>query len=256
MLHRKRNESHWQPPRCFEGEGFTEGRASRPRIEIQHTIPYQNSCSGAYSIPGCGAALMTRSPGPHLSHEFRIHSVQALSLASLGFFCGYVHPSYLDKMLLDQIRPHIEEPEKSAPSSDFGFGLVLTPLIVAVLQPLSYHHHPPSLIMTVNTERTPLLSSSSPPVDPRAVIPEDEEETAPGSRLDPSFLALATPSPAERRASLLKWLGIWAIVAGAIGWLTFEAMQKGDGEIDWMGALKKALGGVRSWDRATRSGKS
>ncbi|GAA5978222.1 hypothetical protein JCM10908_004278 [Rhodotorula pacifica] len=68
---------------------------------------------------------------------------------------------------------------------------------------------------------------------------DDEEDGTNSSDGDP----LATPSRAERRRTLLRFILLWTVIAGATIYLIVEAFRRGGGEFDWKGALRKAAGG-------------
>ena len=85
------------------------------------------------------------------------------------------------------------------------------------------------------SETSPLLRA--PPADTaHAIAPsannDDEDDDDPVEAKDPN--------------SLYRWIAFWLAFAGLTTFLVVEAFKQGGGEFDWMGALKKAGGGVRS----------
>lgn len=106
---------------------------------------------------------------------------------------------------------------------------------------------------TLETEPLlPQTSSSSNPAyqsipssSPSTSTPSSSDELAPGQRLDPTTLN-STTSPqtsSERLKSLLKWLTFWFLLSLFLLYLISKAISEGSGEIDWLSALKAALGG-------------
>lgn len=107
----------------------------------------------------------------------------------------------------------------------------------------------------MSTEASPLLPKHS---TPSPTTPSQAEATPSSStteqltdttdeRAQPPLAPEEEPdlrTPAEKRASLRRWLAFWAILAGAVVFCVVEAIKEGGGEIDWKGALKKAGGGV------------
>ncbi|GAA5929627.1 hypothetical protein JCM10213_006422 [Rhodosporidiobolus nylandii] len=95
------------------------------------------------------------------------------------------------------------------------------------------------------------LSRSSPPLTASRALPPDPEasataadELAPSEASDDDAESAGEPpTPGERRAALLRWLAVWAVVVGGTTYLVVQAVRRGGGEFDWRGALRKAGGG-------------
>lgn len=58
-----------------------------------------------------------------------------------------------------------------------------------------------------------------------------------------SLDAAPTPTAAERRRTILRFIVLWSAVAAVTVYLIVQAFRRGGGEFDWKGALKKAAGG-------------
>lgn len=111
-----------------------------------------------------------------------------------------------------------------------------------------------------SSERSPLLSNGKStqsisnydaargPVLQVESRPERGTETGSSSLQDDADdddeEAVPDMTPEQRRKSLYRWLGFWFLVAVIVGLLVWQAFNRGGGEFDWKGALKKAGGGV------------
>lgn len=68
-------------------------------------------------------------------------------------------------------------------------------------------------------------------------------------------------TPEELRRSLIRWILFWTVFLSLTAALVVSAIRDGGGEFDWLGALKKAGGGVshrtcsRGADAATGPGR-
>ncbi|GAA6016251.1 hypothetical protein JCM8202_005536 [Rhodotorula sphaerocarpa] len=58
-----------------------------------------------------------------------------------------------------------------------------------------------------------------------------------------SLDAAPTPTAAERRRTILRFIVLWSAIAAVTVYLIVQAFRRGGGEFDWKGALKKAAGG-------------
>ncbi|KAI5474362.1 hypothetical protein MNV49_003494, partial [Pseudohyphozyma bogoriensis] len=102
---------------------------------------------------------------------------------------------------------------------------------------------------TQSTEETaPLLANNTTSGTYQAV---PSSAPTPGSNAAPAIAdenedddqVIPDKTPAERRKSLYRWLAFWLVFAGFTTFLVVEAFERGEGEFDFKGALKKAAGG-------------
>ena len=117
---------------------------------------------------------------------------------------------------------------------------------------------PTSKQNTNDPERAPLLSNGSAskaipsydrarggaPSQPAIERPQSRERDEHDRDDDDEEEVVPDMTPEQRRTSLYKWVAFWIVVAVIVGVLVWQAFERGGGEFDWKGALKKAGGGV------------
>ncbi|EJU02257.1 mitochondrial carrier [Dacryopinax primogenitus] len=90
-----------------------------------------------------------------------------------------------------------------------------------------------------STETTPLLP---PQPEPSTWAPKSDADPPPGVRVNPEDLPGHVP-PEEQRRRLIWWLIFWLVFSSFTTVCVVLAIVKGGAKFDFMGSLKKAIGG-------------
>ncbi|KZT62563.1 mitochondrial carrier [Calocera cornea HHB12733] len=96
----------------------------------------------------------------------------------------------------------------------------------------------PDALVPATTETTPLLH----PSQTAGWVPKSDDDPPPGVRVNPEDLPGYIP-PEEQRKRLIWWLVFWLVVGGLTTACVVLAIVKGGAKFDFMGSLKKAIGG-------------
>jgi len=96
----------------------------------------------------------------------------------------------------------------------------------------------PDAVVPATSETTPLLH----PSQTNGWVPKSDNDPPPGVRVNPEDLPGYVP-PEEQRRRLIWWLVFWFLFGAVTIACVVLAVVKGGAKFDFMGSLKKAIGG-------------